>query len=121
MREDRQRILMNVVDQWAGAINRSDARAIAALFGANALFMGSQPVPLVSRASIEDYYLGIPRGMKVNAALVEAQAPSPDLIVAMIAATFSVPDQGERIATISLAVQLDAEDWLIELYQLRWM
>ncbi|WP_137128588.1 SgcJ/EcaC family oxidoreductase [Rhizobium sp. FY34] len=112
---------MNLIDQWVGAINRSDAGAVAALFGANALFMGSQPAPLVSRASIEDYYLGIPRGLKVKATLVEAQAPSPDLIVATIAATFSVPDQDERIAMIALAVRRDDEDWLIALYQLRWM
>jgi len=74
-------------------------------------------VPVVSKAAIEDYYCDIPAGLKVEAALVEVQAPSPDLIVA----TFSILDQDERIATISLAVQRYAEEWLIELYQLRWM
>lgn len=121
MHQERRQILIDVINEWAAAINRADARAVAALFGFNAIFVGAQPEPVVSRAAIEDYYRGIPAGLKVSAGWVEAQAPSPDLIVAIIAATFSAPDQGERTATISLAIQRHDEDWLIELYQLRWI
>ena len=105
-----------IIAKWCAGFARLDAVALSSLYAKNAFFFGSNPKLYRGRDGVADYFNGLPRWRKPNAAFSEVSAAqaSPDLI--NMAAIVSFDLAGERAefsVKMSWVILREDGDWKI--------
>jgi uncharacterized protein (TIGR02246 family) len=110
-------IVSDIVDRWAAAFSRLDARALASLYSKHAFFFGSNPTLYRGRDGVKDYFNGLPRwnSQRVEFSEVSAEQVNNDLVNMAGVASFFLDGAGAAslVVKITWVIVREDGDWKI--------
>jgi ketosteroid isomerase-like protein len=115
---DSSEIANAFLDAWASALSAGNFNALSDLFDESALFVATGPNPLEGRSQIQAYYERAPRGLCVQASLLCATQPMPDLVHALSEVAFEAPGGVSLQGRLGLSLIQSPQGWRVSFYQL---
>jgi ketosteroid isomerase-like protein len=106
------------LNAWAAALSAGNFKALSDLFDESALFVATGPNPLQGRSQIQAYYERAPRGLCVQASLLCATQPMPDLVHALSEVAFEAPGGVSLQGRLGLSLIERPQGWRVSFYQL---
>ena len=109
-------IVSGIMNRWAAAFSRLDAKALASLYSKNAFFFGSNPNLYRGNDGVQAYFEGLPRWSSPSVQFTDvrtAQAAA-DLINVAGTASFIVEKDAEPLVVkITWVIVREDGDWKI--------
>jgi uncharacterized protein (TIGR02246 family) len=109
-------IVADIMERWAAAFARLDAKALSSLYSKHAFFFGSNPNLYRGRDGVAAYFSGLPRWASpaVQFTDVKTATAGPDVINVAGAATFPVePGAEPLVVKISWVIVREDGGWKI--------
>jgi uncharacterized protein (TIGR02246 family) len=109
-------IVSGIMDRWATAFGRLDAKALASLYSRNAFFFGSNPNFYRGRDGVQSYFEGLPRWQSPSVEFTDVRTAQAaiDLINVAGTATFTVEKGAEPLVVkITWVIVREDGDWKI--------
>ena len=113
---DGVQIIHGTMDEWKAGIDAHDPNRAAAVFSEDAVFQGLRPYG-VGRDAVADYYDSQPTGMTVTYHVLESRAPTDDVVVGYLAATFAYPNRSSVELAIGVVLVRVDDQWQVAQYQ----
>ena len=116
MRSATDDIVSTIMEKWAVAFSKQDARALASLYSNNAFFFGSNPNLYRGNDGVAAYFNGLPRWASPSVQFTDVRtAPAgPDVINVAGTASFVVDDRAEPLSVkITWVIVREDGDWKI--------
>jgi uncharacterized protein (TIGR02246 family) len=113
---DGVQIIHGTMDEWKAGIDAHDPTRVAAVFSEDAVFQGLRPYG-VGRDAVADYYDSQPTGMTVTYHVLESRAPTDDVVVGYLAATFAYPNRPSAALAIGVVLVRVDDQWQVAQYQ----